>query len=148
MSTPNPTAERGLRELDQLLTHYIGPMARIVLARAVRTARDDAELLEALADQVDATADRAAFVKAAGLTLAAHPVIPRGGAGTGMAQSPSPSPAPVPVPAPAPPPSAAGPERVPLPRPAAPAEETGSMKAGAIFISYAREDLAVAQRIA
>lgn len=146
MSTPHPTAERGLRELDQLLTHYIGPMARIVLARAVRTARDDAKLLEALADQVDTAADRAAFVKAASLALAAHPVVPRGGAGTGMAQSPSTSPAPVPPPAP--PPSAAGPGRVPLTRPAAPAAETGSMKAGAIFISYARDDLGVAQRIA
>ena len=136
MSTPNPAAERGIRALDQLLTHYIGPMAKIMLARALRTARDDAELVRVLADHLDADAERAAFVAAAGRALAANPVIVRD-----REEAPAPE---ARAPAPAAPPSAAVAPRAPAAAPA----ETGAMKAGAIFVSYARDDLPAARRIA
>src|SRR5687768_18397565 len=134
MITPNPAAERGVRQLDQLLTHYIGPMARIVLAKALKAARDDADLVRLLADQLDLDAERAAFMTNARTALAANPVIPPDRADESAAdRAPAPSPvaAEPPRTAPAPPPSAAGPGRMPLPRPAAapPAVEAGAMKA-------------------
>ena len=141
MSMPSPTAERGIRQLDQQLTHYIGPMAKIVLARALRKARDDAELVRMLAEQVDSESERAAFVTAAGRSLAANPVI---------SQDDAEAVASAPAPAPAAPPAAVEPPRPtpPPPRPAATSSEAGAMKAGAIFISYARDDLPVAKLVA
>lgn len=140
MITLNPAAERGIRQLDQMLTHYIGPMAKIVLARALKTARDDTELVRVLAGQIDAEAERAAFVMAATRALAADPVIP-----PERTQSPAAETPPVAA-APAEPREPARP--APPPPRADPAPDAGAMKAGAIFISYARHDLPVAKRIA
>ena len=135
-----PADDAGVRQLDQLLTHYIGPMSRIVLARAFRTARDDSELVRALADHIDSDSDRAAFVTAAGRIVAAHPAVDRD-----RAEPPEESrSAPPSAPPPAAPPAAPEPPR----RAAEPSAEAGAMKAGAIFISYARDDLPVAKRIA
>lgn len=137
MSTPNPAAERGIRQLDQLLTHHIGPMARIVLAKALRTARNDAELLSVLAEQLDSDAERAVFMAAGRRALAANPVVPPEGVEDAEPTRKAPPPAAEPLRTTA----------APQP-PAAASAETGAMKAGALFISYARDDLPVAKQIA
>ena len=136
MSTPNVVDETGARQLDQLLTHYIGPMGRIVLARAFRTAHDDAALVRTLASNIDSEAERAAFVTAAARIVAAHPAIDPTRAAPSAPEAPAPAAA-------EPPRAATTP-----PRPAVPSAEAGAMKAGSIFISYARDDLPVAKRIA
>ena len=56
-------------QLEKLLARYIGPLARIIIGRAAKTARSDEELLQALGAAIDDEAQRAAFLRAAaGLT--------------------------------------------------------------------------------
>lgn len=132
---PDPAAEAGIRQLEQLLTHHIGPMAKVLIARTLKTARDDVELVRVLAGQIDDESARTAFVAAAGRALAANPVISSDRLDASAPPAP-PSPAPE-TPA-APPPQ----------RHAGAGVDAAAMKAGAIFVSYARDDIAVARRIA
>ena len=55
-------------QLEKLLARSIGPLARIIIGRAAKTARSDQELLQALSNAIDDEAQRAAFLReAAGL---------------------------------------------------------------------------------
>jgi hypothetical protein len=143
MTPPTPAAdpEAAAQQLEQLLARSIGPMAKIVLARARKRAADDTALLKTLADSIDDEAERATFVTAAARVVES---LSRSG-GTGKLVS---GVAPVAPPAPpfatnvASPPAPAS----DLPPLSAPRDD-GAMKPGAIFVSYARDNLPVARRI-
>ncbi|HYH41494.1 MAG TPA: protein kinase [Burkholderiales bacterium] len=52
-------------QLEKLLARYIGPLARIIIGRAAKTARSDQALLQALSEAIDDEAQRADFLRAA-----------------------------------------------------------------------------------
>ena len=52
-------------QLEKLLARYIGPLARIIIGRAAKTARSDQALLQALSESIDDEAQRADFLRAA-----------------------------------------------------------------------------------
>ena len=54
-----------LKPLEELLTQYVGPMARIVVKKAAARTVDPQQLLQALAENLAADADRNAFLAAA-----------------------------------------------------------------------------------
>jgi len=66
-TTPPPAADASLEyaQLEKLLAGYIGPLARIIVARARKNARSHEELLRALAAAIDDEEHRAAFLRAA-----------------------------------------------------------------------------------
>ena len=58
-------------QLEKLLAGYIGPLAKIIVSRARKSARTREDLLRALAAAIDDDEQRAAFLRAAaGLTAA------------------------------------------------------------------------------
>jgi hypothetical protein len=67
--TSPPTATRieqpDSGELDRLLARYIGPMAKIIAARARKEALDTEGLLQRIAEAIDDPSDRAQFLAAA-----------------------------------------------------------------------------------
>lgn len=142
MNGSQPAEDAAARQLEQLLTHYIGPLASIVLARARKTASDDEALVHSLAKNIDAAEDRAAFLAAAARIVSASPTIDPARAAASTAAEP--------VTQTRIPSSAAFAAHVPVSRSGvtATAADGGAMKAGAIFLSYARENLAVAQSVA
>jgi hypothetical protein len=123
--------EAAAQQLEQLLARSIGPMAKIVVARARKRAADDEALLKKLGDAIDDAGERAAFV--AGAT----PIfdrLRRGGVTLlGSVVSPA---------------SAPESRADDLPAIAAVPREEDVMKPGAIFLSYARDNLEVAKSIA
>ncbi len=139
MSTP-VTPDEGARQLTQLLARYIGPLGKMLVTRGSKSAHDDTELVDTLAQNIDSESDRGAFVAAARRIVAAHPVI---AATDAPAQTAEVAAAPAAAPRREAPPPAPAPARA-----AAPSAETEALKAGGIFLSYARDDLAVATRIA
>ena len=62
---PTSQADVDAAELERLLARYIGPMARIILARALKSGATGAELVQSLAGSIDDETDRDAFVAAA-----------------------------------------------------------------------------------
>jgi serine/threonine protein kinase len=52
-------------ELERLLARHIGPLAKILLGRARKTAPDGAQLVQRLAESIDGEAERAEFIAAA-----------------------------------------------------------------------------------
>jgi hypothetical protein len=54
-----------LKPLEELLTQYVGPMARIVVKKAAARTVDPQQLLQALAENLAADADRNEFLTAA-----------------------------------------------------------------------------------
>lgn len=135
MSSPDPAADtaRDAAQLEQLLARYIGPMARIMLARARKAAQDDDELVASLAQSIDSDSERSAFLGAARKLLAA-----RKDPSARIASPPAPS---------APASQEPRAEAVRTPPTAETAAPSATMKPGAIFVSYTRENLAIAQRI-
>lgn len=121
-------ADSAARELEQLLARAIGPMAKIVLGRARKRAVDDAALLDSLAGSIDDATERETFVAAARRVLEN---LRRSGEATLLAGSTPASAAPRPATASA----------------SAPPRDDGAMKPGAIFVSYARDNLEVAKGI-
>jgi signal transduction histidine kinase len=61
---PAPVAAIGARlpALERLLAIYIGPMAKIFIANAVKRAHSDEELINCLAEGIDSERDRSAFL--------------------------------------------------------------------------------------
>lgn len=139
MSTPDPAADtaRDAAQLEQLLARYIGPMARIMLARARKTAQDDDELVASLAQSIDSESERSAFLAAARKFLAARK-------DTSMRIA---SPAPAAAPATSVSQAARAEAVEKAPTAEKPASASTAMKPGAIFVSYARDNLAIAQRV-
>lgn len=73
-STATPPAAGENAQLEKLLAGYIGPMARIIIARARKSARSHEELLDALAAAIDDDERRSSFLRAAaGLGVAPKP---------------------------------------------------------------------------
>lgn len=136
--SPDPAADtaRDAAQLEQLLARYIGPMARIMLARARKAAHDDEALVADLARSIDSESDRSAFLGAARKLLAGRKDTSARIASAGATPS-------------APPPREPGADAVPqvLNTDTAPAP-SATMTPGAIFLSYARDNLGIAQRIA
>jgi serine/threonine protein kinase len=60
-----PTQFRDTTELERLLARYIGPMAKIIAARARKEAPDEQALLQRIAESIDDEKDRAEFLSAA-----------------------------------------------------------------------------------
>jgi serine/threonine-protein kinase len=52
-----------LAAVERSLAHFLGPIARVMVRRATRDAKDFASLVEALADQLPSGADRAKFLQ-------------------------------------------------------------------------------------
>jgi hypothetical protein len=52
-------------ELERLLARYIGPMAKIIAARARKQSPDEPALLQRIAEAIDDEKDRAEFLSAA-----------------------------------------------------------------------------------
>jgi hypothetical protein len=151
MSSSNPPggSEGAVDPLEQLLARYIGPMAKIYIARAGKTAADDADLVDRLAGCIDDQAEREAFVAGAKRVLAGRkkyetvdapprtlepPLQDAPGAAESRAESSAR-------------PREPQAEGHPVPRAQSPAAESGVMKSGAIFVSYARDNIAVAQKL-
>lgn len=133
-SDPAQDAARDAAQLEQLLARSIGPMARIMLARARKVAQDDDELIASLAQSIDSESERAAFLGAARKLLAARKDPSARIASPGVSSAPA----------------SQEPRAEAVPKP--PTAETApaspaTMKPGAIFVSYTRENLAIAQRI-
>lgn len=149
MSSPNAQDADSAAQIEQLLAKSIGPMAKIVLARARKKPGDDAAILQAIAKHIQDDAERDTFLTAAARILKAQ--HRPGGTSNALALVSDSAP---PDTSNAAPPSAAAPVRAPAiptemraaPKP--PAADDGVMKPGAIFVSYARDNLAVAQRLA
>jgi signal transduction histidine kinase len=55
------SANPSLPAIEKLLATYMGPMAKILVANATKSARSDEELIESLAEVIDAERDRSAF---------------------------------------------------------------------------------------
>jgi hypothetical protein len=55
-------------QLEKLLAGYIGPVARIIVAKARKTSVTRYELLQKVAAAIDDAEKRAAFLRAAGAT--------------------------------------------------------------------------------
>ena len=60
-----PTQLRDTAGIERLLARYIGPMAKIIAARARKEAPDDQALLQRIAESIDDEKDRAEFLSAA-----------------------------------------------------------------------------------
>jgi serine/threonine-protein kinase len=67
-----------LAEIEKRLARYVGPIAKVVVRRAAREARDIVQLTHILADKIPKTAHREEFLKGVGV-LAANPenTLPR-----------------------------------------------------------------------
>ena len=148
MSSPGSPAdaESAAQQIEQLLAKAIGPMAKIVLARARKRSADDESLLDALAQCVDDEAERSVFIAAARRVIAERK---RSGAADTLATA-APAQAPAPAAVPLAGSSAGAREPVAQNRPAPPraaASDGGAMKPGAIFVSYARDNLGAAQHL-
>jgi len=62
----------GVPALEQLLATCIGPMAKILVAKAMQRARNDDALISQLAEALDNERDRSAFLTAAADIMASH----------------------------------------------------------------------------
>lgn len=61
---PSPFDPALVERVGRALAHHIGPVARVLLARALQRAATEAELVEALAGEIPHAKDRAAFLAA------------------------------------------------------------------------------------
>jgi hypothetical protein len=133
MSSPIPGAdpEAAAQQLEQLLARSIGPMAKIVVARARKRSADDAAFLKTLGAAIDDAGERATFVAAATRIV---DTLSRSGA-TMLAEA-------------APAGIVTEPRATASPGVSSAPREEDVMKPGAIFLSYARDNLEVAKSIA
>jgi hypothetical protein len=152
-SVPPDEVETIAQQIEKLLTGYMGPMAKIILARARKKGGDDQSLLNALAGYIDDEVERASFLAAAARVLAARK---KSGDVTTLSFVRDAAPQPVTAAPPVQPPVHA-PAPVPETRPqAAHAEPTRSAPAPAapqdgsppaFFVSYARDNLDAAKQL-
>jgi hypothetical protein len=145
-SVPPDEVETIAQQIEKLLTGHMGPMAKIILARARKKGGDDQSLLNALAGYIDDEVERASFLAAAARVLAARK---KSGDVTTLSfvrdaappvQAPVHTPAPAPEARPQPAHAQAGES---APAPAGPQE--GSPPA--FFVSYARDNLDAAKQL-
>jgi hypothetical protein len=152
-SLPPEEVETIAQQIEKLLTGHMGPMAKIILARARKKGGDDQSLLNTLAAYIDDEVERASFLAAAAQVLAARKKsgdvttlsFVRDAAPQPVTAAPPVQPpvhAPVPVPETRPQAAHAEPTRS-APAPAAPQE--GSPPA--FFVSYARDNLDAAKQL-
>ncbi|MDB5903947.1 MAG: hypothetical protein JWM26_2825, partial [Betaproteobacteria bacterium] len=64
-SVPPDEVETIAQQIEKLLTGHMGPMAKIILARARKKGGDDQSLLNTLAAYIDDEVERAGFLAAA-----------------------------------------------------------------------------------
>jgi hypothetical protein len=152
-SIPPEEAQTLAQQIEKLLTTHMGPMAKIILARARKKGGDDQSLLNTLAGYIDDEVERATFLSAASRMLAARN---KSGDVTTLAFAPEAVPEPVtampvqptvrtPPRVPDTPPEPKRTEMTAAPAAAAPADDAPTPPA--FFVSYARDNLDAAKQL-